>query len=203
MLRVGLTGGYATGKSFVAHELERRGCFVIYADQLGHRVLLPDGEAFAPVLAEFGEEILGEDGRIDRKKLATLAFGDAARLETLTSFVHPAVIRLEESMMDEFGVREPRGIAVLEAAILIEAKRTESFDKMILTVCDPETQVTRGMKRDQATREQVLARLANQMPDSEKRKYVDYVVDTSGTKEETLRQVENLHGELLELAKKQ
>src|SRR5579875_97249 len=199
MLKVGLTGGYATGKTFVAHELERLGCHLIYADRLGHQVLLPDGEAYVPVIAEFGRQILEENGLINRKKLAALVFEDPDRLNVLTGFVHPAVFRLEQKLLDGFAVQDPLGIAVIEAAILIEANRTDFFDKIILTVCDPEAQIARGMKRDQATREQVAARLANQMPDQDKRKHADFVVDTSGPKEETIAQVEAIHTQLLRL----
>ena len=200
MLKVGLTGGYATGKSLVAHELERLGCHIIYADALGHEVLLPEGEAYAPVVQEFGPGILDPDGKIDRKKLAAIVFGNAERLARLSSFVHPAVFRLEEKMLREIAAKDPKGIVVIEAAILIEAKRDESFDKIILTACDEEVQIARGMKRDQTTREQVLARLANQMPLPEKRKYADYVIDTSGTKADTARQVEEVYRELARLA---
>ena len=168
MLKVGLTGGYATGKSFVARELERLGCHVIYADELGHQALSPGGEAFEPVIAEFGPAALDNKGRIDRKKLAALVFGDAARLATLSNIVHPAVFHLEEKLLNEIAAADPRAIVVLEAAILIEAKRTDAFDRIILTACDEEVQIARAMKRDNATREQAVARLANQMPLAEK-----------------------------------
>jgi dephospho-CoA kinase len=200
MLKVGLTGGYATGKSFVARELERLGCHIIYADQLGHEALSLGGEAYQPVIAEFGPAVLDDEGRIDRKKLAALVFADADRLATLSSVVHPAVFHLEEKLLNEIATSDPRGIAVIEAAILIEAKRDNAFDRIILTACDEEVQIVRAMKRDNATREQVLARLANQMPLAEKRKYADYLVDTSGTKKETIRQVEEIHRDLLRLA---
>ncbi len=109
MLKVGLTGGYATGKSLVAHELERLGCQIIYADVLGHEVLLPNGEAYAPVVAEFGTGILDEQGRIDRKKLAAIVFDDAVQLQKLSSFVHPAVFHLEEKILEEIATsRAPR-----------------------------------------------------------------------------------------------
>lgn len=200
MVRVGLTGGYATGKSFVAHELQRLGCHIVYADSLGHEVLMPGGEAYAPVVAEFGTGILDDQQRIDRKKLAAIVFNDAARLQKLSSFVHPAVFHLEENILAEIATRDPHGIVVIEAAILIEAKRTEWFDKLILTACEEHVQVARGMKRDGLTQDQVLARLANQMPLSEKRKYADYIVDTSGTKENTLRQIQEIYRELKQLA---
>jgi dephospho-CoA kinase len=201
MLKVGLTGGYATGKSFVAHVLGELGCHIIYADALGHEVLLPAGEAYASALAEFGPGILDDNGEIDRKKLADIVFGNPERLNTLSSFVHPAVFRLEEIMFAEISASDPKGISVLVAAILIEAKRDGWFDKIILTACDEAVQIARGIKRDNLTREQVLARLANQMPLAEKRKYADYVIDTSGAKEDTLRQIEEVYHELARLAR--
>ena len=200
MLRVGLTGGYATGKTLVARELERLGCHVIYADELGHRVLQPDGEAYAGTVETFGREILNADGTIDRKKLGGIVFTSPELLEKLSGLVHPAVIRLEDRLLGEFQRQNPHGIAVVEAAILIEAGRDGVFDRVILTSCDKETQIARGMKRDHATRDQVLARVANQLPVHEKERHAHYVVDTSGPKEETVWQVQEVFRELKELA---
>jgi dephospho-CoA kinase len=199
MLKVGLTGGYATGKTCVAKELERLGCHVIYADELGHKVLLPDGEAYAGTVEAFGRSILNADGTIDRKRLGEIAFASPEVLEKLSVLVHPAVIRIEERLLNEFQTHDPRGIAVVEAAILIEIGRHTVFDRIILTSCDEQTQMTRGMKRDHATREQVLARLATQLPVHEKDPRAHYIVDTSGPKEETARQVQRVYGELKRL----
>jgi dephospho-CoA kinase len=200
MLKVGLTGGYATGKTCVARELERLGCHVIYADELGHKVLLPDGEAYEGTLQAFGRDILNADGTIDRKTLGEIVFASSEGLEKLSSLVHPAVIRREEQLLGEFQSQHPHGIAVIEAAILIETGRDATFDRVILTSCDEETQMARGMKRDHATREQVLARLAKQLPFYQKERRAHYIVDTSGPKEETARQVWRVYGELKELA---
>ncbi len=200
MLRVGLTGGYATGKSLVAKELERLGCHLIYADELGHAVLQRHGEAYAATVNAFGPDILNAAGAIDRKKLGEIVFGSPELLEKLSGFVHPAVIRLEERMIEQFEREDPRGIAVVEAAILIETGRNAVFDRVILTSCDEETQIARGMKRDYATREQVLARLSKQLPLEEKKRHAHYVIETSGTKGETARQVEEVYRELKKLA---
>lgn len=203
MLRVGLTGGYATGKSFVAAELERLGCYVVRADLLGHAVLERGGVAYQPVVESFGREILTQEGAIDRKKLAGVVFERPELLAKLNGFVHPAVIELEQEMFDRFAAREPRGIAVLEAAILIEAGRDAMFDRIILTVCDEEMQIARGMKRDGLTREQVLARLARQLPVEEKKRRAHYVIDTSGDKQATARHVQQVFQELKQLAEAQ
>jgi dephospho-CoA kinase len=200
MLKVGLTGGYATGKSLVAKELERLSCHLIYADELGHQVLQPGGEAYAATVEIFGREILNADGTIDRKKLGEIVFASPELLEKLSSLVHPAVIRLEERLLEEFQRQDPHGIAVVEAAILIETGRYAVFDRVILTTCDEETQIARGMKRDHATREQALARLGKQLPLSEKQRHAHYVVDTSGPKQETARQVERVYRELKDIA---
>jgi dephospho-CoA kinase len=200
MLKVGLTGGYATGKSLVAKELERLGCHLIYADELGHQVLQPDGEAYAATVETFGREILKADGTIDRRRLGEIVFASPELLERLSSLVHPAVIRLEERLLEEFQREDPHGIAIVEAAILIETGRYAVFDRVILTSCDEETQIARGMKRDHATREQVLARLGKQLPLSEKQRHAHYVVDTSGPKEETARQVQRVYRDLKEIA---
>jgi dephospho-CoA kinase len=200
MLKVGLTGGYATGKSFVASELEKLGCYVIRADVLGHAVLDPGGAAYDPAIEVFGREILAEDGAIDRKKLANIVFENPELLERLNAIVHPAVIALEEEMFARFEAAHPRAMGVLEAAILIEAGRGRMFDRIILTACDAETQIARGMKRDHLSREQVLARLARQLPLEEKKQHAHYVVDTSGDKQETVLQVQSIFRDLKRLA---
>jgi dephospho-CoA kinase len=203
MLKVGLTGGYASGKSLVAAELERLGCHVIYADKLGHAVLAPEGAAYLPAVDLFGPEIVSPDATIDRKKLAAIVFASPHLLEKLTALVHPAVFALEEKMLADFAARYPRGIAVIEAAILVEADRHTFFDRLILTACSVETQIARGMKRDLLTREQVIARLEKQMPLEQKRPFAHYVIDTDGPKQATLLQVETVFRELKNLAEAQ
>jgi dephospho-CoA kinase len=200
MIKVGLTGGYASGKTFVAAEFERLGCRVVNADRLGHAVLEPEGGAFRPTVEEFGPEILDAGGKIDRKKLAAIVFADPELLERLNGFVHPAVFRLEEELLARFAAEDPRGIAILEAAILIETGRYAALDRLILTVCSIETQIARAVKRDGMTREQVLARIGRQMPLAEKKAYADYIIDTDGAKEATLHQVADVYRELKQLA---
>ncbi|MBV8809347.1 MAG: dephospho-CoA kinase [Acidobacteriaceae bacterium] len=199
MIKVGLTGGYATGKSFVAAELEKLGCHLIYADRLGHTVLEPGGEAYAPTVKEFGPQILNADGRIDRKRLAGIVFGSAECLEKLSGFVHPAVMRLEDEMAEHVRSHDPNGIVVIEAAILIETGRYKALDRLILTTCSEERQIARAIKRDDLTREEALARIRRQMPAAEKQKYADFVVDTEGDKAATLDRVRNVHHQLKRL----
>jgi dephospho-CoA kinase len=203
MLRVGLTGGYATGKTFVGRELEQLGCLLISADKLGHEVLEPGGEAYEPAHDAFGDAILNGDGTINRKKLGEIVFSSPEKLALLSGFVHPAVFHLENELMARYAEAKHDGIAVVEAAILIETGRFSTYERLIVTVCDSETQITRGMRRDHLTRDQVLERLAHQMPVEEKRKYADFVIDTSGEKAETIRATEAVYMELKSLVEQQ
>lgn len=200
MLKVGLTGGMACGKSFVGEALADLGCHLLEADRLGHEVLLPGGEAYAPAVRAFGSGILGPGGQIDRRALAALVFGSPERLALLNSLVHPPVFRQEKEWLARVESEDPHGIAVVEAAILIETGSYQRFDKLIVVRCDEEQQVRRSMKRDGLAREEVLARLRRQMPVSEKVQFADFVIDTSGAKEETLRQTRVVYESLRRLA---
>ncbi len=196
MLKVGLTGGLACGKRFVGQELARLGCLLIHADDLGHEVLARGGEAYDEVVREFGSEILDEAGEIDRKALAAKVFGVPEQLARLNALVHPPVVRREDELIAEFSLRQPGGIAVVEAAILIETGSWKRFDRIILVTCSEEQQVARAMRREGAVMEDVRARLGRQMPLAEKRKYAHFVIDTSGEKEETLRQTREVYDAL-------
>jgi len=199
MLRVGLTGGLASGKSFVGRALADQGCLLIQADELGHQVLEPGGEAYDGVIREFGPGIVRADGTIDRPKLAALVFHDSERLAALNALVHPPVWDRERRLMDEYAAAHPHGIAVVEAAILVETGSYRNFSKLIVAVCSEEQQIERAMSRGGMTREQVLDRLRRQMPLAEKIKYADYVIDTSGAKESTLAQTRGVYQALLAL----
>jgi dephospho-CoA kinase len=196
MLRVGLTGGLACGKTFVGQALADLGCHLIQADELGHEVLLPRGEAYADVVREFGPGILNEDATIDRKRLADEVFGKPERLEALNRLVHPHVFRREGELIGGFAKTDPHGIVVVEAAILIETGTYRNYDRLILAECGEEQQVARALKRDHTDRGDVLARIRRQMPLDEKRKFAHYVIDTSGSKEDTLRRVREVYDAL-------
>jgi dephospho-CoA kinase len=199
MLRIGLTGGLATGKSFVGRCLADLGCYLLKADELGHQVLQPGGAAYTKVVFEFGPGIVGESGQIDRRALGAVVFANPEKLTLLNQLVHPAVIAMEEEWLRDIARRDPRAIAVVEAAILIETGSYERFDKLVLTVCSTGQQIERAIRRDGLSREEVLERLGRQMPLEEKRKYADYVIDTSGEKEMTLAQTNRLYAVLREL----
>lgn len=199
MLRIGLTGGLATGKSFVGEQLGRLGCRILRADDLGHAVLEPGGEAYQPVLDAFGGAILLADGRIDRRRLAGIVFGDEAKLKLLNSIVHPAVFSREEAWMQQVEDDDPCALAVVEAAILIETGSYRRFQKLVVAACSEPQQIERAMARDGLTRDEAQARISRQMPIEEKKRFADYLIDTSRTTDDTIAQVEHLYGSLRSL----
>jgi dephospho-CoA kinase len=196
MLQVGLTGGLASGKSFVGRALADMGCFLILADELGRQVSEPGGEAYDEIVREFGPGILNPDGSLDRRRLAAQVFHDPERLDRLNALVHPPVYARERQLQADFARQHPYGIAVTEAAILIETGSYRQYEKLIVAACTPEQQIERAMGRDHLTREEVLDRMHRQMPLDEKRKLADYVIDTSGSKEDTLAQTRAVYNSL-------
>jgi len=200
MLRVGLTGGMACGKSFVAGALRDLGCDVIEADETGREAMQPDGEAYGPVVTAFGPGILDAQGAIDRLKLGALVFGNPEQLARLNAIVHPAVRKRALRQLAEIGERDPHAIAIYVAAILIEAGAWREMDKIIVVSCGRAQQIERAMNRLGAVESGVLARLESQMPLEKKLTFADYVVDTSGTKEDALRQTALVYEDLRRLA---
>ena len=199
MLLVGLTGGLASGKSCIGQLLRGLGCFLIQADELGRLVSEPGGEAYDLIVAEFGPGILGPDGLIDRRRLASLVFPNPESLQRLNALVHPPVRARERELQEAFERKVPHGICITEAAILIETGSYRQYDRLILAFCGVEQQIERAMARGRLTREEVLDRMRRQMPLEEKRKYADYVIDTSGSKESTVVQTQSVYNSLRSL----
>jgi dephospho-CoA kinase len=192
MLRVGLTGGIATGKTTVAAILRELGCRVLEADKIAHQMIAPDGAAYAEVVKEFGRGILTAEGLVDRQKLGAIVFSDPARLARLNAIVHPPVLEEQSRELVAIEKADAHAIAVVEAALLIEARFDRELDYLVVTWCTPEQQLTRliaGGKGRGLTIEQAKQRIAAQMPIEEKRARADKVIDCSGTLEHTRAQV--------------
>jgi dephospho-CoA kinase len=196
MLRVGLTGGLASGKSFAASEFERLGCAVLQADKLGHRILAEDLEARDEIVREFGQGILSEDGAISRKALSAIVFSDKNRLQGLNAIVHPRVFAGLERFFGEVETRDPDAVAMVEAAIMIESGSYKRYQRLVLAACPRELQIERFMRRDAASRQEAESRIARQMPLEDKRRFAHFLIDTGGTEAETLRQVRTVYGRL-------
>ncbi len=202
MLRVGLTGGVACGKSTIGAMLASRGAHFLQADTLAHQLYLPGTSVYDAVVHAFGDDIVRSNGLIDRAALANKAFPD--RIAELNAIVHPAVIEAQNRWLAEREAEDAHGIAVLEAALLIEAGAAKDFDKLIVVTCSFEQKMEHyahraGLSLDDARRE-VERRSAAQFSDSQKAAHADYVIDNSGTLEETERQVERVWGEIQQLA---
>lgn len=195
MLRMGLTGGIASGKSAVAAMLREMGFLVIEADMVAHKLIDPGQPAHDEVLREFGADLADASGRIDRAKLASIVFADPAKLAKLNKIIHP---RVEEIVFRQFAEWERTGVrdaAFVEAALLVEAGIAQKLDGLVVTYCEPELQLerlrARGMSEIEAKR-----RLAAQMPVGEKLRYATEKIDCSGTLEETRAQVRALAAKL-------
>lgn len=196
MLKVGLTGGIATGKSYVVSVLRELGCEVIDADAVAHQVMEPGQVAYQDIVAHFGREILASDQKIDRAKLGAIVFADVDQRQRLNAIVHPRVFEAQAQWMAGIADRHPDAIVIIEAALMIETGSYKRFDKLVVVYCEPELQLARLMERNQLPREQAQARIAAQLPSAEKLKYADYKIDTSLSFEDTRRQVQALYAQL-------
>jgi dephospho-CoA kinase len=202
VLRVGLTGGIACGKTVVGEMFARRGAHVVQADRIAHQLMRPGERVYDDLVAHFGPDILEPDGTISRPKLAQAAFAEpgGSRVEELNSIVHPAVIRQQEQWMNEIGQRDPRAVAIVEAALIFEAGVEGQFDKIIVVTCDADKKAARFAQRTNVStefaRQEVERRSAAQVGDEEKLKRADYVIHNNGSLAETETQVQAVWDQL-------
>ena len=217
MLRVGLTGGIASGKSVVGEMLVALGAHLVQADRIAHALMLPGEAAYNEVVRHFGGGILNADLSINRAKLAEAAFGSnpsgmreaelsagsgqiRSRVEELNRIVHPAVIRSQEEWMEEMERQDPQAVAIVEAALILEAGAAKRFDRLVVVTCRDEQRIARFAARQKldldAARKEVERRMAAQLPEEEKIKAADFVIDNSGSLEQTREQVRGVWGKL-------
>jgi dephospho-CoA kinase len=203
MLKVGLTGGIAAGKSVVGEMFVVLGAHLVQADRIAHSLMQPGEAVYNEVVRHFGREILNRDGSVNRAKLAEAAFGPASaaqgesvprsRIEELNRIVHPVVIRSQDAWMQEMGRQDPHAVAIVEAALILEAGAGGHFDRLIVVTCNEEQRAVRFAARQkidlESARKEVERRMAAQLADEEKIKAADYVIDNSGTLERTREQV--------------
>lgn len=205
MLKIGLTGGIATGKSSVGRMFAELGVHTIDADEIAHDLMRPGEKVYDEVVRRFGPEILNSDKTVDRSRLAELAFDQKRpRIYELNSLIHPGVIERYQQWMEDIRRREPDAIAMLEAALLLEAGLRRSFDKVIVVSCKPQQRIERWEKRlkvgAETARREVTRRMMAQAPDEAKIQAADFVVDNSGSVEDTRKQVQKIHEALLSQA---
>ncbi|MBN3296522.1 dephospho-CoA kinase domain-containing protein [Amia ocellicauda] len=196
MFLVGLTGGIASGKSTVSAALRELGCAVIDADVVARQVVQPDSPAYRLIVQHFGPEILLESGEIDREKLGSIIFSIPEKRRLLNSLTHPEIHKAMLKQILTFFLRGYRYV-ILDVPLLFETRRLTRFLKHTVVVyCDPATQLSRLMQRDGLTQEQAEMRVGAQMPLNEKRGLASHVIENSGGREDTHRQVLRLHTQL-------
>ena len=190
MVKIALTGGAATGKSYVLEQLRRAGVPTLVADDLAHGVTAAGTEATAAIAARFGADVLAPDGSVNREVLGPVVFADAAARRELEAIDHPAVYRAIEAGLRAFE-KSGDAVAVVEIPLLYESGHAQDFDRVIVTACSPETQLARLVERgiSEGRARQVLAA---QKPTAEKAAQADYVIQTGGAKAETDLQVRAL-----------
>ncbi len=200
MLRVGLTGGIASGKSRVLEHFAAAGFVTLDLDRVAHDVMAPGGTAHAAVLAAFGPSVRAEDGSIDRKKLGPIVFGDAKARERLNAIVHPRV-RDEEAQRLAAAPHRAGAVSVSDAALLVESGGHLRYDRLVVAWCSPEEQLRRLCSRDALSEAAARTRIAAQMPSDEKRRFAHFEVDTGASIDETAARALGLAHELGELAR--
>lgn len=200
MLRVGLTGSIGVGKSFVASLFAELGCHVLDADQTAREVVMPGTHGLTAIKQAFGEEILNPDGTLNRKQLGAVVFADEEKRQRLNQILHPFIIARQDEILREWETQDPRGIGIVDAALMIESGGYRRFDKLIVVHCRPEVQLERLMLRDKLSREEAQRRIDSQMPQEEKQKFADYLIDTSDGFEITKTQTKNVYEELIKSA---
>jgi len=192
----GLTGGVASGKSTVARMFEELGGKVIDADRIGHELLGSTQPPYNEIVRRFGKEVLDASGEIDRRRLGSIVFSDAAKLRDLNAILHPRIIERVEAEAQRYRAQDPRAVILVDAALIFEAGIGSRFTKLLVAWCPPEMQIERLMAKAGLSRKKAEQRVAAQIPSDEKRRRADYVIDCSGSLEDTRKQVERLFLEL-------
>jgi dephospho-CoA kinase len=194
---VGLTGGIASGKSAVSRQLAELGCRLVDADVLAREVVEPGAPALRAIADAFGPEVVGPDGRLDRKRLGALVFADPARRKTLEALTHPAITARRQAILDAWTAERFDGIVVLDVPLLVEVGAAASVDRVVLVYAEPAAQLERLMRRDGFDPAEAARRVGSQMPLGEKVRHAHYVVDNSGSPDETAAQVRAVHAALV------
>jgi len=197
-LLVGLTGGIATGKSTVTAMLGSPSVRVVDADALAREVVEPGTPALAQIVAEFGREVLQAEGRLDRARLGEIVFPDPVKRKRLEAITHPAIRARFEKIMADLERAGWDGILIWDAALLVESGGNKKMDRLVVVTTDAATQLRRLMGRDGVSEEAARVRTASQMPLAVKARYADYVIDNSGTPEQTEARVREVYRALLD-----
>ncbi len=202
MLKVGLTGSIAVGKSFVLEIFRELGAFVLDADLTAREVVQPNTKGLELIVENFGGEVLQSNGELDRARLGAIVFASESKRQLLNSIVHPLVIEAQNDWLTAREREDANSIAIIDAALMIESESYRRFAKLIVVWCRPEIQLQRLVLRNNLTTEEALKRIAAQMPQEEKKAYADFLIDTSEGFEDTRRQASEIFEQLKLLTNK-
>ena len=186
------------GKSFVSGVLAELGCRVLDADETAREVVAPGSPALLEVIAKFGDSVIKSDGTLDRVAVGALVFADAGKRSILNSILHPYIIAQQDERLREWEALDPDGIAIVDAALMIESGGYKRFDKLIVVHCRTDVQLERLMSRDNLNLAEAERRISAQMPQEEKKKFADYLIDTSDGFETARRGAVEVYGQLRE-----
>lgn len=197
ILKAGLTGGIASGKSTILRNFASLGCVTVDADAIVARLYRPGEAGHEAIVRTYGAGVLQESGEIDRKKLADVAFANADEAKKLNALIHPIVIAEQERMMAAAGGRGEDTIYIVEATLLLESGGRQRYDRIVVVDVAPDVQIARGIGRGMAEAE-VRRRIANQMPREERLRQADYVIDNSGDTAQGMAETLRVYERLLE-----
>ncbi len=196
-LLVGLTGSIATGKSTVSRMFAHLGARVLDADLLAREVVMPGQPAYLKIVEEFGHQVVQEDGTLDRKALGAIVFAEPVRRKRLEEITHPAIAARQQRILSVLEEEALEGIVIWDVALLFETGGLAKMDRVVVVYADPETELARLIARDGMTEADARARIASQMPVAEKAKRAHYVIDNSGDRAHSERQVKAVYEALL------
>jgi len=197
MLSVGLTGGIACGKSTVAEMFVRLGAYLIDLDKLAHEVQEPGAPAWRKIIDYFGDDVVGDDQKIDRNKVAAIVFNQPEKLKALNDIVHPSVYEEWQARLKSIITRDPRAIILSDIPLLFEARMQSLFDLTIVVMIPPEEQIVRLMARNGMAEEEARKRIKNQMPIGDKAGLADVVINNQSSIADTRKRVQEVWSELI------
>jgi dephospho-CoA kinase len=202
MLRVGLTGSIGVGKSYVGSVFVGLGCHLLDADETAREVVSPGTIGLSEIVAEFGTDVLNTDGTLNRSQLGAIVFADQRKRLNLNAILHPLIIERQDQILNQWELIDPNGIGIVDAALMIESGGYRRFDKLIVVHCRPEVQLERLMLRSRLSRTEAQQRIDSQMPQEEKQKYADYLIDSSDGFEVTHHRTVEVYNQLVQLIRK-
>lgn len=196
MLKVGLTGSIAVGKTFVCEVFREMGCRVLDADIVARNVVERGTPGLAKIVDVFGDGVLDADGSLDRARMASIVYADEDKRLLLNSIIHPLVFEAQNTWLERQEIEDPHGIAIVDAALMIESGGHKRYDRLIVVWCRADIQLTRLIDRNRLPEDEARKRIAAQMPQEEKKRYADHLIDTSNGFEDTRRQVREVYEKL-------